>query len=161
MTAAGASPRVLVTGAGGFVGRALAGGLRDEGLEVVAADRRGAPLALDVLDREATLAAALAHRPAVVVHGAALTSGDPLEVVDANVRGTLNALEAARAVGASHFVLLGSAGVYAPGAPEPIAEDGPVTRSGAYARSKLLAEDACRAAKSAAATAWLLRLAAV
>ena len=62
--------RVLVTGAGGFVGRALVARLRARGDEVIAAGRD----ALDVSDGERVRAALAAARPDAVAHLAAISS---------------------------------------------------------------------------------------
>lgn len=149
----------FLTGAGGFVGRAVAGHLRAAGHTVAAADLRGASHELDVLDEGALELAVREARPTVLVHGAALTTPkreDGLDLIEVNVRGTLNALEAARMARVAHFVLLSSAGVYAPG-PGPIAEDSPTSSATAYGLSKLLAEGACTLGRGSM-TVWLLRL---
>ncbi|MDX2007605.1 MAG: NAD(P)-dependent oxidoreductase [Meiothermus sp.] len=150
----------MLTGAGGFVGRALAGHLAEAGYRVEACDLRGAPRAVDVLDREALLEAALEARPQTFVHAAALTSGEDLRVIEVNVRGTLNALEAARSAGVQHFILFSSCGVYAPQA-GPISEEGVTTTAHAYGLSKLLAEQICSVGGPPDMTIWLLRIGAV
>lgn len=112
-----------------------------------------------MLDQQALTRAAHDTRPHTFVHAAALTSGEDLRVLEVNVQGTLNALEAAKSAGVDHFVLFSSCGVYAPQA-EPIAEDG-ITTPHAYGLSKRLAEDVCRVGKSPDMTVWLLRIGAV
>jgi nucleoside-diphosphate-sugar epimerase len=157
-------PRVLLTGAGGFVGRAVAQQLEARGSKVSGCDLRGATRAIDVLERDALLRFALEVQPTVFVHGAAVTTArrpDELDLLEVNLRGTLNALCAARAVGVAHFVLLSSAGVYAPGQPEPITEAGITSSEHAYSLSKTLAEEMCDLGKSAGMTIRALRLGAV
>lgn len=154
----------MLTGAGGFVGRAVGSQLEVAGLRVLGCDLRGASRALDVLDGSALQDLALEVRPTVFVHGAAITTAtrsDELDLLEVNLRGTLNALRAARDVGVTHFVLLSSAGVYAPGQAEPITESGLTSSDRAYSLSKVLAEQICDLGKSPGMTVWVLRLAAV
>jgi nucleoside-diphosphate-sugar epimerase len=158
------SARVLITGAGGFVGRAVARQLEARGVKVCGCDLRGAARAVNVLDGEALVTFTLEAHPSVFVHGAAVTTArrnDELDLLEVNVRGTLNALRAARAAKVNTFVLLSSAGVYAPGQPEPISEAGVLSSERAYSVSKTLAEEICDLGKPEGMTVWVLRLAAV
>ena len=95
--------RILVTGAGGFVGRYLVPHLQERGDEVVAA---GGPhdeglLPVDLID-ETSLAAALdIAQPEAIVHLAAQTFvpdsiEDPIETYDVNVMGTARLLRVVR-----------------------------------------------------------------
>src|SRR4051794_15682625 len=98
--------RILVTGAGGQVGREFAEYAAAQGDEI-AGFAHGA---LDVTDRDAVATAVGAARPDVVVHTAAWTAVDACES-DApradrvNGGGTANVVAAARAAGA-HLVYL-------------------------------------------------------
>lgn len=152
--------RVLFTGAGGFVGRAVTRHLEDTGYVVEACDLQGAPRVLDVLDIQALLEATQGAKPLALIHAAALTSGPDLQVIKVNVQGTLNALEAARAAGVRHFIFFSSCGVYAPQA-EPISEEGITSTIHAYGLSKLLAEQVCTIGKLPEMTLWVLRIGAV
>lgn len=133
---------VLVTGAGGFVGRRVVARLQAAGVPVIAGYRRppAGGVALDVLD-PAALAAAL---PGVetVVHTAVGEARDTRVIVE----GTRNTLAAARAAGVRRFVQLSSVAVY--GAVEGrVDEDAPTDHPhGAYGAAKVEAEAACRAA---------------
>ncbi len=128
-----ASRRVLVTGAGGQVGRALRAVLPD-------ADHRARP-ALDVTDEEAVRAAV--QGADVVVHAAALTGVDACETepeaaTAVNDRGTLAVAAAARAAGArvvylsTDYVFSGDDAPY-----EEHDEPGPLN---VYGRTKLAGE---------------------
>ncbi len=146
----------LVTGAGGFIGAALAERLVAAGWEVHATDAafdaptrarlKGARLT------EAPLQTALADmgalRPAAVVHAAAVTAS-PAELgqsraahVCANSALTLAALEWARAAGAGRFVFLSSSGVFGDAAPGMTAVDerSPATASDPYSAAKRAGE---------------------
>ncbi|MCS7068636.1 MAG: NAD(P)-dependent oxidoreductase [Meiothermus sp.] len=149
----------MITGAGGFVGRAITAHLQEAGFWVEACDLQNAPRAINVLEKQALLEITLETRPHTFIHAAALTSGEDLQVIKVNVQGTLNALQAARRAGVRHFVLFSSCAVYAPSS-EPTDESGPTTTTHAYALSKLLSEQAVELGK-ASMTAWLLRIGAV
>ena len=102
----------------------------------------------DVLDAGAILALAREHRVDRFVHGAAITPtpeverADPRRIVNVNLMGTLNLLEAARDVGAQRFVFTSSSGVYAPSPPgvRSLTEDSPVHGGGLYSICKLACE---------------------
>lgn len=113
--------RVLVTGAGGFVGRALCPALAAAGHEVIAGVREGAPppgahahRTLGDLAEERPLDAAMAGTDAVVhlaarVHMMRETAADPLPLYRrVNVDGTRRLVEAAARAGVRRFVLLSS-----------------------------------------------------
>jgi len=141
--------RVLVTGASGFLGRAVAAAVRDAGHEVRTFQRR--PSGVDgVTDVLGTMTDPAAVRSAVdgveaVVHLAAKVSlaGDPADFERVNVDGTRDLLAAARAGGVARFVFVSSPSVAHTGA--SIAGDdatpaSPETARGDYARTKAAAE---------------------
>jgi UDP-glucose 4-epimerase len=149
---------VLLTGAGGFVGAAITRHWQASDLELMTCDLRGATRTADVLDPLAIEQLMLEINPQTVIHAAAITTSDnELRLLEVNVRGTLNVLDAAKKHGVEHLVLLSSSGVYAP-VNEPISELSPTSSASAYALSKLLAEDICAVGKSPKLTVWLLRL---
>ncbi len=147
---------VLVTGAGGFVGRRVVAALEAAGLPVVAGHRRLPPgaaspdvRALDVLDPRA-LAVAM---PGVetVVHAAVGGPRDTRVIVD----GTRNTLAAARAAGVRRFIQLSSVAVYGTVTgtiDEAASTDRP---HGAYGAAKVAAEASCHAAQDTMAVAIL------
>ncbi len=151
-------PRVLLTGAGGFVGAAISQHWQNSELELTTCDLHGATRSLDVLDPQALDSLMLEIKPHAVIHAAAITTSDnDLRLLEVNVRGTLHVLDAAKQHGVEHLVLLSSSGVYAP-VNQPIHEYSPTSSASAYALSKLLAEEVCAVGKSPALTVWLLRL---
>ena len=158
---------VLVTGAAGFIGAALAARLLDRGDRVVGLDNlndyydpalKRARLArlqrrdgfafekLDLADAPATSAAFRRHRPRRVAHLAAqagvrhsLTA--PRDYVDANVTGTLNVLEAARELALEHLVYASTSAVYGASARLPFsAADAVAHPLSVYAVSKQAGE---------------------
>jgi nucleoside-diphosphate-sugar epimerase len=105
--------RVLVTGASGFVGRAVCPELATRGHEVTALVRRagsepaGTRPALGDLTDAARLRAALAEAaPDCVIHLAAeiATQRDPERIRNVNVEGTRRLLEACREAGSPRFL---------------------------------------------------------
>ena len=152
--------RVLVTGAGGFVGRHVAHLLVAEGDTVTATvwDGEAGPVPegevpgavvreLDVRDREAVERVVEEARPEVVIHLAALSHvgaswSRPAEYFRVNVLGTEHVVRAAARSGGARVLLASSGEVYGRVRREdqPIAEDHPVAPGSPYALSKAAAE---------------------
>ncbi|MEX3900112.1 UDP-glucose 4-epimerase family protein [Paraburkholderia sp. BR10954] len=148
--------RVLVTGANGFVGRALCRALTCEGHFVTALVRRGGRCpegarewihqSLDYVDLSTTWPCGMTFDS--VVHLAARVhvmeddAAEPFEAYrQTNVEGTLRVAEAARRHGVRRFVFVSSVKAQAeidPG--RPLREDDPPCPQDAYGRSKAEAE---------------------
>lgn len=154
--------RILVTGAGGFIGGHAVDALLDRGHEVVGVEQ---PSATGPLARQRPVLAALAPRHGwtlvrrdlvtdpvddlvagvdAVVHlagrpGVRPSWRDPAGYVAANAA-TTDRLAAAAAPG-TRFVLAGSSSVYGSGA-GPVAEDAPLRPASPYGESKVAAERA-------------------
>lgn len=131
--------KILVTGASGFVGRALVRALIDAGHAVTALTRA---------DGDVTDAATWARLPPVehVFHLAARSYvpgswRDAAGFIHTNVFGTTRALDYCRPIGA-HLVFA-SAYVYGTPARLPIRENDPAAPNNPYALSKFLAEQVC------------------
>ena len=149
----------LVTGAAGFLGRAIVDALLARGLQVVAtdltvsdagADRtptesgRLERVAYDVTNR--TIPPQLERRFEAIIHAAALTgSADPErgateKLVHVNVGGTANLLELARATQTSVFVYVSSSAVYRHALEGPLRESFADGGDTVYGASKFEAE---------------------
>jgi nucleoside-diphosphate-sugar epimerase len=122
---------VLVTGGAGFVGLNVVEALLERGDDVVLFDAGELPngalasyrsrLAIErgsVLDAERLDAVFRTHRIERVIHAAAITSGperearDPARIIDVNLCGTINMLEAARAHAVQRVLYVGSGAAY-------------------------------------------------
>lgn len=148
--------RVLVTGAGGFVGSHLCCGLAELGFEVIASDRvfdsevearlgRLERLTGDVRNLRNGLGAL-----DFVIHGAAVTA-DPSEMgvsagaaLEENVGLTLAALRVAESCQAKRLVLLSSAGVFSGEQVAPLDENADPTSLNLYAAAKRIGETAAQ-----------------
>ncbi len=138
--------RVLVTGAGGQVGRELVEVCELHGDAVTAADRR----ALDVSDRDVVLQTMGTVRPEVVVHAAAWTAVDACEsdadrAYQVNALGTRNVAEASRRFGA-HLVYLSTDYVFDGTKSLPYDEWDTPSAASVYGRSKWAGEQEVAAA---------------
>ncbi len=140
--------RVLVTGASGLLGGAVARSLAQRGDDVVLMQRR--PSGLDLPERLGDLRDPAAVRSAVrgmdgVIHLAAKVNvvGAWADYVAANVDGTRTLLDAARAAGVGRFVQVSSPSVAHTGRSLVAASAGPAdpaSARGPYSRSKAMAE---------------------
>jgi len=143
--------RILVTGAGGFIGRSLCRAMAMRGDEVFAVLHR--PVALSgvtpiVLDLAAPLdRARLPTRLDAIVHLAQSARfrefpGGARDMFEVNLRSTCELLEFAREAGVRHYVYASSGGIYGQGArdfsdAEPVVMSEPL---GFYLSTKLSAE---------------------
>lgn len=152
--------RVLVTGAGGFVGRHLVRELDGAGYDILATDIIEAPAdsgrdgyservtfgRLDLTDMGGLQAVLSDYAPRAVFHLAAQSSAarsfeEPRETLETNIFGTFNLLEAVRAsMGDTppRFLSVGSCEEYGRRGPEemPLTERSPVEPVSPYAVSK-------------------------
>jgi threonine 3-dehydrogenase len=122
------SNSVLVTGARGFIGRAVRKLLQHSGYSVLALDQPesaeagpghfalGREIAIDIADREQLQSLFQARPIAAIVHLAAIlptmAQREPARATQVNVGGSLNLLEMARQSGVRRFIFGSSLSVY-------------------------------------------------
>jgi UDP-glucose 4-epimerase len=151
--------QILITGANGFVGRALAAELLRCGHAVRGALRRRAdsppmegiePVVVGAIDAESDWGAALAACHGVVhlaarVHVMDDTASDPLAAFrEVNVAGTLNLARQAARSGVKRFVFVSTVKVNGEGRDAPYRETDAAAPEDAYAMSKWEAEQGLR-----------------
>ena len=156
--------RVMVFGAGGFLGARICALLADRGVEHRGLSRsRGEPHRL--CDLAAMHSYALdtqlgAYKPTVIINAAGATLGEPATLVRANVI-AVEALLASARDNASHarFVQLGSAAEYG-GAPHGTSQDeqGEPRPAGPYGLTKLAGSELVLRAQRNGADAVVLRI---
>ena len=166
----GAPKRVLVTGASGFIGRALCKRLVDQGFLVRAVIRPGGDepvqgVSYVALDLETTTDVQdLVRDVCYVVHlaGRAHGKGGKAEqtlqsFVKSNVDPTRALAEAAATAKACRFVLLSSIGVHGDKSEgQPLREDSELKPHANYAESKVLAEQALQDALADQETSYAI-----
>ena len=149
--------RVLITGAGGFIGRAVATHLRETGCEVIGVDRVAAaiPEGVTAVVGDTTAPESWAgHLEGVdvVIHTAAMVSNvAPLaQAWEVNVAGTARTLAAAQRAGVGRFVHLSSIAAYGFEFPDGVDEAYPTRVNGySYVDTKVNGEAVVLAAHAA------------
>lgn len=137
--------RVFITGALGFIARALGRRYREAGAEVRGVDRSADP-GLGIVAGDVTRAGEWQRAAAgcdLVIHTAAILglAGEQTPYWQVNVVGTRNALDAAVAAGASRFVQLSSVLAFSWDFPDGVDERYPVRCNGApYVDTKVASE---------------------
>lgn len=140
--------RVLVTGASGFLGGAVARGLLDAGNEVTVLQRSASGLPCrelrgDITDREVVHDAVSGADAVIHLAAKVAVAGEHAEFVRINVGGTGTLIEAARRAGVRRFVQVSSPSVAHAGSPlvgAGAAPANPATAHGSYSRTKAESE---------------------
>lgn len=170
MTATSARPRIIVTGAAGFVGAYLVDCFAQKGFDVVGIVRpasrtipvRGGQLVERDLERVASLADLLRAGDTVVhlagrAHVMHDRASDPLAAFRAaNVAPTEMICRSAVQAGVSRIVFVSSAKVYGEGRAAPYSLSDPLGPADAYARSKVEAEEVIRSIAGGAGVGWTI-----
>ena len=151
--------RVLVTGAGGTLGHALAPALAAEGHEPVLFDVRRFETPHRLVEGDVRQLQDVRHAMEgvdLVVHGAALhgihlRDHTPQDFHELNVTGTFNAWEAAAEAGVRGFIFSSTMGVYGESrlpsgenAAVALREDLPLLPADVYGLTKVVGEEMCR-----------------
>ncbi len=150
--------KVLVTGAGGFIGTYLLPALVARGHSVVATDLRlpGDAVitegvswhSLDVSRPEEVYRVMLGTRPEAVIHLvswlAAPCEANPIRGWEINFQSTQYLLDAALAAGLKRFVFSSSISVFGRGVPEPVSDDAVKEPATIYGQTKLACEHLLR-----------------
>src|SRR5581483_2452390 len=149
-------PRILVAGAGGYIGSHMVLALLEAGFDVVSLDNfstgfrdaiaGGEIMEADLADRAALNQLFATHRFDAVMHFASSIQvresvADPAKYYRNNVANTLNLLDAMAAASVSRFVFSSSAAVYGEPREIPIGEDHPCAPTNPYGRTKLVVEE--------------------
>lgn len=162
--------RFLITGANGFLGRAIVWQIMSSGLHVRATDKQDKSFFPDIDYSRADILEPAVLRSVVlgadcVIHAAGLahifdkTKASTAPFTAVNEDGTANVAQAAAKVGVRHFVLISSVSVYG-GSRNGGAENSGCYPLGTYAESKYQAEQrAIKIAKASGMALTILRLA--
>ena len=158
--------RLLIIGAGGFLGAHIRRGARAAGLDVVTAGRSPLPdsprhrLADLAADGPGAIAAMLTDvAPDVVVNCAGAISGPPAGLVAANIDGTYALVTAMLRAAPARLVHLGSAAEYGAAEPGvPVTEQAAARPAGMYGVTKLAGTRLVGTAAAAGLGAVVLRV---
>jgi nucleoside-diphosphate-sugar epimerase len=161
--------KILVTGAGGLIGSAVARSLQQRGNDVIAIDRAGGEVN-DVRIQQCDLNdihqlhAVTGPGLTGVVHcgafsGPMVARDNPYAMVQVNIVGTANVLELARIYKAERFVFCSSTSAYGHTTSGPVSEDTVMRPESLYGASKVASEQLVSAyAKQYGADGLSLRL---
>jgi nucleoside-diphosphate-sugar epimerase len=148
--------RIAITGASGFIGRALVARATGAGHRVIALSRGDGSVPRGYEDEDA-LARAFADADVIVHLAARAHRGGTDADFDCNVRAASATARAARTAGVRRLVLLSSIGVNGNVTRDKaFREDDPPAPAEPYARSKLRCEQEMQAILAGSATEWAI-----
>lgn len=133
--------KIMVTGAGGFLGRHLSAALRESGYETLCFDHSQ----LDITDKKRVESVVNDCHPDIVVHCAAISSTSyakehPDEAFLINVTGSTNVAAACKSAGAGLFVMSSDQVYGGCSIPGPLSENLELSPNNTYGEQKLLME---------------------
>jgi nucleoside-diphosphate-sugar epimerase len=138
--------KVLITGAGGLVGRNLIDYFKEHDVAIIPTDVKGYEVSGDILDPDFVFKTLASLDFDAVVHLAAITDlkktiEDPKLCYEVNCFGTLNMLELAARKKVNRFIFSSSANVFGAPKKNPVSEDSPIDPRVPYDYSKVIAEN--------------------
>ena len=138
--------KVLVTGAGGMVGRNLVNYFHQKGVETVPTDVSGWEVSGNLLDRDFVFGKLASLDFDAIIHMAAITEikktvEDPRLCFEVNCFGSLNMLELALRKKVTRILCTSSANVYGAPKKNPVTEDTPFDPRVPYDYSKVVLEN--------------------
>ena len=138
--------KVLVTGAGGMVGRNLVNYFQQKGVETVPTDVSGWEVSGNLLDRDFVFGKLASLDFDAIIHMAAITEikktvEDPRLCFEVNCFGSLNMLELALRKKVTRILCTSSANVYGAPKKNPVTEDTPFDPRVPYDYSKVVLEN--------------------
>ena len=138
--------KVLVTGAGGMVGRNLVKYFQQKGVETIPTDVAGWEVSGDLLDKDFVYSKLASLDFDAIIHMAAITEirktvEDPKLCFEVNCFGSLNMLELALRKKVRRILCTSSANVYGAPKKNPVTEDTPFDPRVPYDYSKVVLEN--------------------
>jgi len=138
--------KVLVTGAGGMVGRNLVKYFQQKGVETIPTDVAGWEVSGDLLDKDFVFSKLASLDFDAIIHMAAITEirktvEDPKLCFEVNCFGSLNMLELALRKKVRRILCTSSANVYGAPKKNPVTEDTPFDPRVPYDYSKVVLEN--------------------
>ena len=138
--------KVLVTGAGGMVGRNLVKYFQQKGVETIPTDVAGWEVSGDLLDKDFVFGKLASLDFDAIIHMAAITEirktvEDPKLCFEVNCFGSLNMLELALRKKVRRILCTSSANVYGAPKKNPVTEDTPFDPRVPYDYSKVVLEN--------------------
>jgi nucleoside-diphosphate-sugar epimerase len=141
--------KVLVTGATGFLGKAIVKEFSQNGVDVISLSKSSKQFQADVTDENSLEKLKVFKHIDLIIHSAGLAhqfgKTPRKKFFDVNVKGTENLLNLAKSLQTNHFILISSVAVYGENrklktANEKFQEDSECNPIGDYAESKYEAE---------------------
>lgn len=136
-------PRLIVTGASGFIGYHTLRYFHEKGYEVLGIDKaaREDVVLCDLTDFDSTYNIFVNFKPDYVIHLAVVMKDEEYKLIRDNLMMSLNVLEASLRVGVKRLLYMSSSTVYGlPTKDEPIDEDAKLNPLSGYAASKVATE---------------------
>lgn len=136
-------PRLVITGASGFIGCHALKYFREKGYDVLGLDKvaRENVILCNLMDFDSTYKVFMKFKPDYVIHLAVVMKDEEYRLMRDNLMMNLNVLETSLRVGAERLVYMSSSTVYGlPTKDKPVDEDSRLNPLSSYATSKVATE---------------------